>query len=90
MEMLAHRSRASLVVKAAFGSGEPSEVMNTFPLFGLSTRSGAVTWASLSTFTRNSRVPPSTSSGFAGPWSTLTRLSGLMRTIASTYLSRVV
>ena len=35
MEMLAHRSRASRVVKAAFGSGEPSEVMNTFPLFGL-------------------------------------------------------
>ena len=53
-------------------------------MFGLWTASGAVTPASFSTLTRNSRVPPCTSSGGAAPCSTRTRLSGLMCTVIST------
>ena len=48
-------------------------------------RSGAVTPAWLRTRTRNSREPPSTSAGAAGPCTTLTRLSGLMATLSRTW-----
>jgi len=50
------------------------------PAFGLSTFRGAVTPASFVTFTRNVRQPPSTSSAFAAPAATFTRLSGLIWT----------
>ena len=65
--MLAQRSRTSCGVSTCCGSGDPFDVTYTLPLFGLSTRRGAVTCPSFSTFTRKSRVPPSTCCGTAGP-----------------------
>jgi hypothetical protein len=79
----AQRSSTSSGRTFTAGSGLPSLRVETRALFGLSTLSGAVTPASLTTFTRNARVPPCASAGRARPWLTFTRLSGLISTIAS-------
>ncbi len=76
--MSLQRSAACCGVSFIAGSGEPVDSMYTSPEFGLSTLSCAVTPASLITLIKKSRVPASTNSGFAGPCSTFTRLSGLM------------